>query len=91
MAATLQNASQFAPLFNVNLNGAGTAAAPQALEAMSNDLGNVATGFNNNFVYYSLALSNSTTVKLVDITHNSGGTGAEASTSIIWSYRRGPR
>ncbi len=45
---------------------------------MSQDLGNVAAGFADNFAYYTLTLSNSTYVKLVDDSDNSAGTGAEA-------------
>jgi RHS repeat-associated protein len=72
------NIVQFAPLCTVNFDGAGTAAAPQTLEVMSQDLGNVGTAFSHNSVYYGLALSNNTYVRLVDSVHNSGGTGAEA-------------
>ena len=62
----------------VRLDGSGTAAAPQLLEAMGNDLGNVAAGFSQNFAYGTLALGNNTYVKLVDQSVNSGGTGPEA-------------
>ena len=62
----------------MTLAGTGTAAAPQLFEAMSDDLGNVAAGFHNNFAYGALALANNTYVQLVDNAHNSAGTGAEA-------------
>ncbi len=45
---------------------------------MSNDVGNVAAGFQNNFAYGAVLLANNTYVKLVDNSHNSAGTGPEA-------------
>jgi hypothetical protein len=42
----------------VTLAGSGTAAAPQLLEAMSSDLGNVAAGYQKNFAYGAVALAN---------------------------------
>jgi RHS repeat-associated protein len=59
-------------------DGSGTAAAPQVLEAMSDDMSNVAAGFVNNFVYGELTLANNTYVKLVNQSNNSGGSGADA-------------
>src|SRR5262249_52904954 len=73
-----QNADQFAPGAQVLFAGAGTPAAPQLLEAMGQDVGNAAAGFNKNFVYYNLALANNTYVKLVDQSDNVAGSGAEA-------------
>jgi RHS repeat-associated protein len=73
-----QNADSYNPQGTVLLDGFGTAAAPQLLEAMSVDLGSTAPGFNQNFVYGTLALGNQTYVKLVDQSVNSGGTGPEA-------------
>jgi hypothetical protein len=72
------NADQYGPQATVTLGGSGTASAPQLLETMSNDLGNVAAGFDNNFAYGALALANNTYVQLVDNAHNSAGTGPEA-------------
>ncbi len=73
------NSAQFKPSGTVVLNsGAGTNHAPQLLEAMSQDLGMVSAGFNNNFAYGSLQLTSNTSVKLVDNSHNSTGIGAEA-------------
>ena len=59
-------------------NGSGTALSPQFVEAMSQDFGPVSTGFVNNFVYGTLALANSTYVRLVDLSDNATGVGAEA-------------
>ena len=49
---------------------------------MSQDLGNVAAGFQNNFAYGTLTLSNNTYVQLVDNATNSPGTGARHFTSM---------
>jgi YD repeat-containing protein len=73
-----RNAEQYGSRGRVTLTGSGTAAAPQLLEAMSNDLGNVGAGLVNNFAYGQVALANNTYVRLVDNAHNSAGTGAEA-------------
>ncbi|HEV8062957.1 MAG TPA: DUF4214 domain-containing protein [Gemmataceae bacterium] len=73
-----QNADQFAPEGTVNFDGSGTSSAPPQLEVMSQDLGNVATGYVNNFAYGTLELSNDTYVQLVDQSHNSTRTGPEA-------------
>ena len=45
---------------------------------MSEDLGNVAAGFVNNFAYGTLELGNGTYVQLVDQAQNSPGTKPEA-------------
>jgi YD repeat-containing protein len=72
------NADQFSPLGTVLLDGPSTAGAPQQLEVMSQDLGAVAAGFQNNFAYGTLALGLTTYVQLVDKVQNSGTAGAEA-------------
>ena len=58
--------------------GDGTASSPQLLEAMSQDLGNVAAGFNDNFAYGTLELTANTYVELVDNAANSPGDAPEA-------------
>ena len=73
-----QNPVLFNPQGTVTLNGAGTAAAPELLEAMSADLGSVSTGFINNFAYGTLILGSNTYVKLVNQSANSPGSTAEA-------------
>ncbi len=73
-----QNADQFAPDGNVLLNGSGTVTTPQLLEVMSQDLGNVVAGFQNNFAYGTLALGNGTYVKLVDNSQNVPAAGTKA-------------
>jgi RHS repeat-associated protein len=60
------------------LNGHGTQAAPQLLEVMSRDLGNVPAGFTRNFGYGTLTLGSNTRVRLIDDYQNSQGTGPEA-------------
>ena len=70
--------SNFSPFGTVLLDGAGTASAPQQIEAMSSDLGPVAAGFINNFAYGKLSLGANTNVKLVDTVPNSSGSGPEA-------------
>src|SRR5262249_24903447 len=50
------NAAQFSPLGAVLLDGPSTAGARQLLEVMSQDLGAVAAGFQNNLAYGSLPL-----------------------------------
>ena len=59
-------------------SAAGTSNPPQLLEAMSQDLGNVAAGFNNNFAYGTLELTANTYVELVDNAANSPGNTPEA-------------
>ena len=56
-----QNPSLFNPQGTVTLNGAGTAATPELLEAMSADLGSGPTGFTDNFAYGTLILGSNTT------------------------------
>ena len=73
-----QNTALFKPQGTVTLNGAGTAAAPQLLEAMSADLGSGPTGFTNNFAYGTLVLGSNNYVELVNQSVNSPGSTAEA-------------
>ena len=60
------------------LNGPGTAASPQWLEAMSQDLGSDGAGWIDNLVFATLSLGNNTYVKLVDQADNAPGTNREA-------------
>jgi hypothetical protein len=77
LVGTTRNANLFAPQGTLSLNGPGTSTAPQLLEVMSQDQGNVGAGFSRNFVYGSISLSN-TYVRLVDNARNSSGTSPEA-------------
>jgi hypothetical protein len=72
------NALGYSPLDTVQLNGSGTAASPQSLEAMSADVGGAPTGYVNNFAYGALNIGGNDYVQLVDQSHNSTGSGAEA-------------
>ena len=73
------NADQFLPLGTVLLNGYGKSAAnPQHLEAMSEDLGAVAAGFQSNFAYGTLSVVSNGYVKLSDLAHNASPAGTEA-------------
>ena len=78
LLATTSIPAQFKTPGTVIMSGSGTAASPQLLEVISNDLGSAADAFKNNSAFGSLALSANTYVKLVDRSHNSLGTGAEA-------------
>ncbi len=78
LTGSTRNVTNFTPLGSLVLGGSGTASAPDSLEVMGQDLGNVPAGFANNFVYGTLALSGSDYVQLVDNAHNSTGSGAEA-------------
>ncbi len=78
LLGTTQGVALFKPQGTITLNGSGTSGAPQLLEAMSADEGSSAAGFTNNFAYGTLILTNNTYVKLVDQSHNSSGSGAEA-------------
>ena len=60
------NAAAFNVPGAVMLDGDGTSSSPQLLEVMSQDLGNIAAGFDQNFAYSMLELSNDTYVELVD-------------------------
>jgi hypothetical protein len=75
---TTQNSTAYNAQGTLILNGSGTVGSPQQLEAMSADLGAVQSGFNNNFAYGILSLANNTYVKLVDLSDNAAGAGAEA-------------
>ncbi|MGP0064470.1 MAG: beta strand repeat-containing protein, partial [Isosphaeraceae bacterium] len=73
------NAAGFNPIGTVVLDSAsGTGNPPQLLEAMSQDLGNVAAGFNQNFAYGTLQLTANTFVELVDNADNAPGGTPEA-------------
>ncbi len=73
------NAAAFNPIGTVVLDsGKGTGNPPQQLEAMSQDLGNVAAGFNQNFAYGTLQLTANTYVELVDLADNAPGNTPEA-------------
>jgi RHS repeat-associated protein len=73
-----RDAAYYSPLGTLELNGSGTANNPQLIEAMSQDVGNVSAGFNNNFAYGTIELANNTYVELVNQSQNSAGTHAEA-------------
>lgn len=45
---------------------------------MGNDLGNVSTGFHDNFAYNTLAIGSNDYVRLVDLSNNSGSSNPEA-------------
>ena len=62
---TTTNADLYAPATKITLAGPGTASAPQLLEVMGIDLGSTAAGFNRNFNYSGLELTQ-TYVRLVD-------------------------
>ncbi len=72
------NAAGFTPSGTTLLDGSGSANSPQLLEVMSEDLGDVAAGFTNNFAYGNLILGSGNYVELVDNAHNSPGIGPEA-------------
>ena len=74
---TLNN-GLYNPQGTLTFNGPGTATAPQLLEAMSQDLGNVSAGMVNNFVYGELILANNTYVQLVDQSHNAASSSPNA-------------
>jgi YD repeat-containing protein len=78
LLATATNVSLYKPQGTVTMQGAGTASAPQLLEAMSADVGSNAAGFTNNFAYGTLVLANKTYVELVNQSINSPGSSAEA-------------
>ncbi len=72
------NVAGFNPQGSVVLDGNDTSSSPQLLEAMSEDLGNVTAGFNNNFAYGTLKLTSNTYVELVDEAANAPGTAPNA-------------
>jgi len=73
-----RNAAQFAPQAEVRFDGTGTAANPQHLEAMSEDLGPYEAGFVANFAYRNLTLANKTYVQLVNNANNTDSDKPEA-------------
>ncbi|MFI5460129.1 MAG: RHS repeat-associated core domain-containing protein [Isosphaerales bacterium] len=74
-----QNADDFNPQGTVELvSGTGTSKPPQELEAMSADLGAVQAGFVNNFAYGTIGLTSSTSVEIVDQSHNTTSSNPEA-------------
>jgi hypothetical protein len=77
-AGSTTNVDLFKTQGVVNLIGAGKATAPQFLEVMSNDVGNVPAGFNRNFAYDTLSVAPGDFVRLTDVARNSGGSGQEA-------------
>jgi YD repeat-containing protein len=79
LLGTTQNADDFNPQGTVQFDsGTGTSKPPQELEAMSADLGANQAGFVNNFGYGTISLSSSTSVELVDLSHNTTSSGPEA-------------
>ena len=73
------NNGAFNPQGTLILDSAtGTTKPPQLLEATSQDLGNVAAGYSNNFAYGTLELTANTYVELVDNAANSPGSAPEA-------------
>ena len=79
LLGTTQNTSQWNLGGTLLLSSAtGTSNPPQLVEAMSADLGAIQAGFENNFAFGTLSLASNTYAKLVDQSHNSTGTGAEA-------------
>jgi RHS repeat-associated protein len=83
LAGSTQNSGIFAPAGSVLFDGSGTAMAPQTLEAMSQDLGNVAAGFHKNFAYGTISLSNNTYLQLVDNSQNIAGGGSKANAVYV--------
>ncbi len=72
------NAAGFNPLGTVTFDGNGTSSSPQQLEVMSQDLGDIPAGFQQNFAYDTLELSGNTYLELVDNSVNSPGNAPEA-------------
>jgi RHS repeat-associated protein len=73
------NVDDFSPLGNVVFDSSSASVAnPQHLEAMSAELGASQAGFSHNFAYGSLTVPDGGYLQLVDQSHNSSGTGAEA-------------
>jgi YD repeat-containing protein len=62
---------------DVVLEGSGTQSSPQQIEAMSQDLGAVSSGFIDNYAFNSLSIEGGYT-QLVDQSHNSDDSSAEA-------------
>lgn len=68
----VENPALFTPQGSLVISGHGTATAPQFLEVMGRDVAMSSDGFANNFAYGTLALANSTYVRLADQSRNSG-------------------
>ena len=78
LTGNTRNGDRFNPLGATILDsGNGTTAAPQLLEAMSDELGSAQSGYINNFAYGTLSLTSNTYVQLVDHADNAIGTGNE--------------
>ena len=78
LLGTTMNVADYDPQGTTVLDGNGTSSSPQLLEAMSEDFGNVASGYNQNFAYGKLELASNTYVKLVDESANSPGSSPNA-------------
>jgi hypothetical protein len=72
------NVATFKQPGTVILDGDGTASAPQLLELMEPDQGNVAAGYANPLAYDNVQIGAGTFVKLVDPSDNSLAAGSEA-------------
>ena len=68
----------FDPAGITRFSGSGSVTAPQLLEVMGADLGDVPAGYSDNFNFGSLAVGIDTYVKLVDDSDNSPGSATEA-------------
>jgi RHS repeat-associated protein len=79
VTGTTGNVSLFKPQGSLTIQGPGSAASPELLEVMSQDLGSDPVGFQGNFHYGALALASGAYVRLVDQAHNSAASaGPEA-------------
>jgi hypothetical protein len=79
LRGTTTNNSDYAPQSEICFDGDGTEETPQQLEVMGADLGNTASGFDENFAYQTLSLDNGTYLQLVDLSDNAtASTAAEA-------------
>jgi len=56
----------------------GVPGTPQLIEVMGQDLGNVISGFNQNFAFGTVVLPYYANAKVVDSSNNAPGSGAEA-------------
>src|ERR1017187_5894757 len=72
------NLGQFSAMGTLVFNGSGTAASPQLLEVMGQDVGTSQLGFIHNFNYGTIALTNHTYVQLVNQYQNSSSSSPEA-------------
>jgi RHS repeat-associated protein len=78
LTGTTTNADQFRPRGRVQIDGTFSGGTPRLLEAMSEDRGNNASGYERNFAYGALELTNGATVLLVNNSDNALGAGPEA-------------